>query len=206
MPVRRAARETIAAPRALSFARWDDETWGGEAPERMQTQELQSLTPLRGIAAIWVICFHYGVVYFDFHPEQFSCIFNKGYLAVDMFFMLSGFVLSHVHPENLCVRPGVAGQRLLALHQREDRAAISAAPCQPLFVSDRGARLRHLRLHLLWQVRGDPSSWGAVADGSRCERAHAAGPERKRPRLELSGLVDQHRISGVSFFFPSFCR
>ena len=63
----------------------------------MQTQELQSLTPLRGIAAIWVICFHYGVVYFDFHPEQFSCIFNKGYLAVDMFFMLSGFVLSHVY-------------------------------------------------------------------------------------------------------------
>ena len=63
----------------------------------MPKQELQSLTPLRGIAAIWVICFHYGVVYFAFHPEQFSCIFNKGYLAVDMFFMLSGFVLSHVY-------------------------------------------------------------------------------------------------------------
>ncbi len=63
----------------------------------MRTQELQSLTPLRGIAAVWVICFHYGVVYFAFHPEQFSDIFNKGYLAVDMFFMLSGFVLSHVY-------------------------------------------------------------------------------------------------------------
>jgi peptidoglycan/LPS O-acetylase OafA/YrhL len=64
----------------------------------MATQELQSLTPLRGIAAIWVICFHYVVVYFSaFRPEQFSWIFNKGYLAVDMFFMLSGFVLSHVY-------------------------------------------------------------------------------------------------------------
>jgi peptidoglycan/LPS O-acetylase OafA/YrhL len=63
----------------------------------METQEIQSLTPLRGIAAIWVICFHYGVVYFSFHPEQFSCVLNKGYLAVDMFFMLSGFVLSHVY-------------------------------------------------------------------------------------------------------------
>lgn len=63
----------------------------------MQTPELPSLTPLRGIAAIWVICFHFGVVYFAFHPEQFSWIFNKGYLAVDMFFMLSGFVLSHVY-------------------------------------------------------------------------------------------------------------
>ena len=63
----------------------------------MQKEEIQSLTPLRGIAASWVICFHYGVVYLAFHPEQFSCIFNKGYLAVDMFFMLSGFVLSHVY-------------------------------------------------------------------------------------------------------------
>jgi peptidoglycan/LPS O-acetylase OafA/YrhL len=65
----------------------------------MQSQELQSLTPLRGIAAIWVICFHYGVVYFAFHPEHVSWIFNKGYLAVDMFFMLSGFILSHVYWE-----------------------------------------------------------------------------------------------------------
>ena len=64
----------------------------------MATQELQSLTPLRGIAAIWVICFHYVVVYFSaFHPEQISSVLNKGYLAVDMFFMLSGFVLSHVY-------------------------------------------------------------------------------------------------------------
>lgn len=63
----------------------------------MTTRELQSLTPLRGIAAVWVICFHFVVVYFAFRPEQFSWVFNKGYLAVDMFFMLSGFVLSHVY-------------------------------------------------------------------------------------------------------------
>jgi peptidoglycan/LPS O-acetylase OafA/YrhL len=65
--------------------------------KQMETQEIQSLTPLRGIAAIWVICFHYAVVYFAFRPEQFSWVFNKGYLAVDIFFMLSGFVLSHVY-------------------------------------------------------------------------------------------------------------
>jgi peptidoglycan/LPS O-acetylase OafA/YrhL len=63
----------------------------------MEKQEIQSLTPLRGIAAIWVICFHYVVVYFGFHPEKYSWVLNKGYLAVDMFFMLSGFVLSHVY-------------------------------------------------------------------------------------------------------------
>ena len=63
----------------------------------METQEIQSLTPLRGIAAVWVISFHYAVVYFAFHPEKFSWVLNKGYLAVDLFFMLSGFVLSHVY-------------------------------------------------------------------------------------------------------------
>lgn len=63
----------------------------------MQTKELPSLTPLRGLAAVWVILFHYGVAYFAFHFEQFSRLFNRGYLAVDMFFMLSGFVLSHVY-------------------------------------------------------------------------------------------------------------
>jgi peptidoglycan/LPS O-acetylase OafA/YrhL len=68
-------------------------------------QELQSLTPLRGIAAIWVIVFHYVVIYFAFRPEQFSSIFNKGYLAVDMFFMLSGFVLSHVYWRTFATEP-----------------------------------------------------------------------------------------------------
>jgi peptidoglycan/LPS O-acetylase OafA/YrhL len=64
----------------------------------MPTRELQSLTPLRGLAATWVICFHYVVAYFPaFHPERYSWILNKGFLAVDMFFMLSGFVLSHVY-------------------------------------------------------------------------------------------------------------
>src|SRR3984885_13789845 len=63
----------------------------------MERQEIQSLTPLRGIAAIWVVIFHYAVIYLAFHPEQFSWVLNKGYLAVDMFFMLSGFVLSHVY-------------------------------------------------------------------------------------------------------------
>lgn len=63
----------------------------------METRELQSLTPLRGIAAVWVICFHYVMAYFAFRPEPFSSFFGKGYLAVDMFFMLSGFVLSHVY-------------------------------------------------------------------------------------------------------------
>jgi peptidoglycan/LPS O-acetylase OafA/YrhL len=61
-------------------------------------RQLQSLTPLRGIAALWVVLYHYAVIYFpSLHPESYSHFLQKGYLAVDLFFMLSGFVLAHVY-------------------------------------------------------------------------------------------------------------
>jgi peptidoglycan/LPS O-acetylase OafA/YrhL len=63
-----------------------------------QSQQLQSLTALRGIAALWVVLYHYVFVYFpNLHSEHYTHIFAKGYLAVDMFFMLSGFVMTHVY-------------------------------------------------------------------------------------------------------------
>jgi peptidoglycan/LPS O-acetylase OafA/YrhL len=62
------------------------------------TQQLQSLTPLRGIAALWVVSYHYLFVYFpNLHTENYTHFFAKGYLAVDMFFLLSGFVMTHVY-------------------------------------------------------------------------------------------------------------
>lgn len=48
------------------------------------------LESLRGIAAILVIAFH--CVYF-FEPFKHVMLFNKGYVMVDMFFVLSGFVI-----------------------------------------------------------------------------------------------------------------
>jgi peptidoglycan/LPS O-acetylase OafA/YrhL len=60
--------------------------------------QLQSLTPLRGIAALWVVLYHYAVLYLpSLHPQYYTDMLEKGYLAVDLFFMLSGFVLAHVY-------------------------------------------------------------------------------------------------------------
>ena len=60
--------------------------------------QLQSLTPLRGIAALWVVLYHYAVLYLpSLHPENYTQLLDKGYLAVDLFFILSGFVLAHVY-------------------------------------------------------------------------------------------------------------
>jgi peptidoglycan/LPS O-acetylase OafA/YrhL len=61
---------------------------------------LSNLTPLRGIAAIWVFVFHFQgrVVQFVF-PEQ-THIVDKGYLMVDLFFIMSGFIICHVYQKS----------------------------------------------------------------------------------------------------------
>ncbi|MBN8966747.1 MAG: acyltransferase [Rhizobiales bacterium] len=42
--------------------------------------------------------YHYAVWYFPaIEPGRYSHLLDKGYLAVDMFFMLSGFVMTHVY-------------------------------------------------------------------------------------------------------------
>jgi peptidoglycan/LPS O-acetylase OafA/YrhL len=60
-------------------------------------EQLASLTPLRGIAALWVVVFHYCRHFPAVHPDHYTGAIYKGYLAVDLFFMLSGFVISHVY-------------------------------------------------------------------------------------------------------------
>jgi peptidoglycan/LPS O-acetylase OafA/YrhL len=60
-----------------------------------QPRVLPSLTPLRGIAAFWVVIYHYNIWAPNAHLD--SPIIGKGYLAVDLFFMISGFVMTHVY-------------------------------------------------------------------------------------------------------------
>src|SRR6266849_2921607 len=57
-------------------------------------RHLQSLTPLRGIAALTVLMFHLARNSGD---SSLPAFFLRGYLGVDLFFVLSGFVLTHVY-------------------------------------------------------------------------------------------------------------
>ena len=61
---------------------------------------LPSLTPLRGLAAAWVVIYHYNIWAPNAHLDAHSPIIGKGYLAVDLFFMISGFVMSHVYHQD----------------------------------------------------------------------------------------------------------
>ena len=72
----------------------------------LKQDEIKSLTGLRGIAACWVVLFHYIMVFHhaDLIQNQSTggtislaitrAILLHGYLAVDLFFVLSGFVMA----------------------------------------------------------------------------------------------------------------
>lgn len=60
-------------------------------------KHLLILDALRGIAAIMVVCMHTFEIFCagDYH----KLIINHGYLAVDFFFMLSGYVMAHAYDD-----------------------------------------------------------------------------------------------------------
>ena len=58
------------------------------------SKELYLLTILRGIAAIWVVFYHIAERVSPYVGETASIIIKSGYLAVDFFFVLSGFVIA----------------------------------------------------------------------------------------------------------------
>jgi len=62
---------------------------------------IDNLTPLRGLAAVWVMIFHIDVSLFyrglgALVSRDASGIVSHGYLWVDFFFLLSGFIMAHV--------------------------------------------------------------------------------------------------------------
>ena len=66
-------------------------------------RQLVTLTGIRGVAAVWVVFFH-GYVYIASllgGPDRSQVpIIRDGYLGVDLFFVLSGFVLSLAYSEH----------------------------------------------------------------------------------------------------------
>lgn len=55
--------------------------------------DLPALTGIRGLAAWFVVLYHVRVGAWPYLPGGAYRVLSKGYLAVDLFFMLSGFVL-----------------------------------------------------------------------------------------------------------------
>jgi peptidoglycan/LPS O-acetylase OafA/YrhL len=63
-----------------------------------RVEHLPSLTPLRGIATLSVVLFPFCWRFPHLHPGDYGIV-REGYLVVDVFFVLSGFVISHVYKD-----------------------------------------------------------------------------------------------------------
>jgi peptidoglycan/LPS O-acetylase OafA/YrhL len=63
-------------------------------------KRLASLDGLRGVAAIAVMIFHFNIF---FLPQARLPLVGRAYLAVDLFFLLSGFVMLHVYGRQMAL-------------------------------------------------------------------------------------------------------
>jgi peptidoglycan/LPS O-acetylase OafA/YrhL len=64
--------------------------------------QIRSLTSLRGIAALIIVVHHfayYALPQLGVLVSAYSHFFQNGYLSVDLFFILSGFIMTHVYWE-----------------------------------------------------------------------------------------------------------
>jgi len=64
------------------------------------TSYISNLTPLRGITALLVAVYHFEDLMVRFVPLTFTMFFSKCYLMVDIFFIMSGFIITHVYQKN----------------------------------------------------------------------------------------------------------
>jgi peptidoglycan/LPS O-acetylase OafA/YrhL len=62
-------------------------------PPRAIDGELLPLTAIRGLAAWWVVLFHLRFLLAPWLPDRAMAVLANGNLAVDLFFVLSGFVM-----------------------------------------------------------------------------------------------------------------
>jgi peptidoglycan/LPS O-acetylase OafA/YrhL len=107
-----------------------------------QRTELPALTSLRGIAALTVLLFHSSNLALPYPGganmgSVLLNIWSRGYLAVDLFFFLSGFVLTHVygsrlaHERNWRVIGGFLWARFCRIHPA---SAFAAGICVLQFI------------------------------------------------------------------------
>lgn len=66
-------------------------------------RSLGSLTGIRGAASIWVVIYHFGqgIPGYSIIPSLYSYSFvSNGFRGVDLFFILSGFIMMHAHAKD----------------------------------------------------------------------------------------------------------
>jgi peptidoglycan/LPS O-acetylase OafA/YrhL len=67
--------------------------------------DIRALTGVRGVAALVIVVYHFGKFHLDRTTGHMVWAVPHGYLPVDMFFMLSGFVMGYVYKDAFVSAP-----------------------------------------------------------------------------------------------------
>jgi peptidoglycan/LPS O-acetylase OafA/YrhL len=84
--------------------------------------DIRSLTGVRGVAAVIILIYHFSKFRLDPASSVVVWAVPHGYLAVDMFFMLSGFVIGFVYKDFFFCAPLPSLHRDRGLLRFEDSA------------------------------------------------------------------------------------
>ena len=72
--------------------------------ELSRSPEIHALTGIPALAAVWMVLYHMHAELEDASPlfwRMFSPILSVGYLGVDLFFILSGFIITYNYSTRL---------------------------------------------------------------------------------------------------------
>lgn len=76
--------------------------------------KFNTIQNLRGIAALLVLLFHVtGLIYESHHYMYMFNLFKQGSIGVDLFFVLSGFIITYMHWAQINLKNGVVVKYLL---------------------------------------------------------------------------------------------
>lgn len=138
------------------------------------------LDGLRGVAALTVVCFHLFEAYATSHVDQ---IINHGYLAVDFFFILSGFVIGYAYDDRWKKMSvwSFLKRRLIRLHPMVVMGAII------------GAIMFYFQKCDVWDVSA--VSFGALLLATLMNALMIPAT----PGIEVRGLTEMYPLNGPSW-------
>src|SRR5256885_6536470 len=104
---------------AFSLAAASAQTATPHNAAQRQPEQIDALTGIRGVAAFWVAIFHLQLyVARPDNPLGFAGVrpvILNGWRAVDLFFVLSGFIMMHVHGRDFAAATFVKARHFIAL-------------------------------------------------------------------------------------------
>ena len=163
----------------------------------MRSQHIRALTGVRFFAALWVVVYHStrhnGILLANHHPEIRELVWpvtSAGVRGVDLFFMLSGFVLALNYMDRL-------GDRF-ELRPTLRFLWLRLARIWPLYMLVIvGAGLLRVIRHDLWNSAGTgPLTWtNLLRQGLMVQQWFPPGP--RADQLGGSGLVAVSGVAGV---------